>query len=157
MHSAIFLDENHRVLRKAILWNDTRTTKQCRQIEELVGKEDLHQEACNPALEGFTAPKVFWVRENEPSIYAKTRWIILPKDYIRYRITGQIQMEISDAAGTLFLNIVKQKWSDLILERLDIDPNLLPPLVNSSEVAGYTTLEFEQLTNIRRHCSRWRC
>ncbi|NLY10532.1 MAG: xylulokinase [Firmicutes bacterium] len=148
MHSAIFLDENHRVLRKAILWNDTRTTKQCRQIEELVGKEDLHQEACNPALEGFTAPKVFWVRENEPNIYAKTRWIILPKDYIRYRITGQIQMEISDAAGTLFLNIVKQKWSDLILERLDIDPNLLPPLVNSSEVAGYTTLEFEQLTNI---------
>ena len=136
MHSSVFLDNTGSVIRPAILWNDSRTTKQCQEIEQLVGKELLLEEACNPALEGFTAPKVLWLRENEPENFERVRWLVLPKDYIRYRLTGEIQMEISDAAGTLFLNVREGRWSKVIMEKLDLPMEILPPLVKSSQIVG---------------------
>ena len=89
MHGLVLLDEAGGVLRPAILWNDVRTTEQCREIESVVGRETLFQETCNPALEGFTAPKVLWVRRHEPEIYERARHILLPKDYVRYRLDGR--------------------------------------------------------------------
>lgn len=148
MHSSVFLDKHKHVIRPAILWNDTRTTKQCREIESLVGSELLHEEACNPALEGFTAPKVLWLRENEPENYAKLRHLVLPKDYIRYRLTGDLTMELSDAAGTLFLNVRKAQWSTPILEKLDIPREILPDLIGSAEIGGTITAEISYVTGI---------
>ena len=148
MHSSVFLDKEGNVIRPAILWNDSRTTKQCYEIESLVGKELLLQEACNPALEGFTAPKVLWLREHEPENFAKLRWLVLVKDYIRYRLTGELKMELSDAAGTLLLNVKEQRWSDVIMKKLALPMEILPELVGSSEVAGYITPEAAELTGL---------
>lgn len=139
MHSAVFLDNNGQVIRPAILWNDSRTTAQCRRIEELVGKERLLEEACNPALEGFTAPKVLWLRENEPENYHKLHKLVLVKDYIRYRLTGELKMEVSDAAGTLLFNVRQGCWSQTITKALDIREEILPPIMNSAEVGGHIT------------------
>ena len=148
MHSSIFLDSNGKVIRPAILWNDNRTTKQCHKIESLVGRDLLLKEACNPALEGFTAPKVLWLRDNEPENFAKVRWLLLVKDYIRYRLTGEINMELSDAAGTLFLNVKKRQWSDVIMKKLDLPLEILPDLVDSTEIAGKVTKEAAKLTGL---------
>lgn len=148
MHSSIFLDKNGDVIRPAILWNDSRTTKQCREIESLVGKDNLLKETCNPALEGFTAPKVLWLREHEPDNFAKVRWLVLVKDYIRYRLTGEIKMEISDAAGTLLLNVKERKWSQFVMDRLDLSMEMLPELVNSTEIAGTITPAAAELTGL---------
>ncbi|GJM69058.1 hypothetical protein HMSSN036_12740 [Paenibacillus macerans] len=113
MHGLVLLDEQNNVLRNAILWNDTRTTKQCREIEAKLG-DRLLEITRNAALEGFTLPKVLWVQEHEPELFAKAARFVLPKDYLRYRMTGKVQMEISDAAGTLMLNVPEGKWSDEI-------------------------------------------
>src|SRR5690606_41933 len=129
MHGLVLLDENNRVLRNAILWNDTRTTRECREIYEKVGKERLLQITKNPALEGFTLPKILWVKKNEPEIYRKAKTFVLPKDYVRYRLTGKLHMEYSDAAGTLLLDINKKEWSKEICRLLDIDDGLCPPLL----------------------------
>ncbi len=148
MHSSVFLDSNAQVIRPAILWNDSRTTKQCRDMEALVGRDLLMSEACNPALEGFTAPKILWLRENEPENFEKLRWLVLPKDYIRYRLTSEIKMEISDAAGTLLLNVKERTWSRRIVDKLDLSMEILPPLVNSSQIAGEITAEVAELTGL---------
>jgi len=148
MHSSVFLDANGDVIRPAILWNDSRTTKQCQEIEHLVGKDLLLEEACNPALAGFTAPKVLWLRENEPENFAKVRWLILVKDYIRYRLTGEIKMELSDAAGTLLLNVKQGRWSKVIMEKLGLPMEMLPELVGSSEIAGRITPEAAEATGL---------
>ena len=148
MHSSVFLDDNGKVIRPAILWNDNRTTEQCRKIESLVGKELLLEEACNPALEGFTAPKVLWLKEKEPDNFAKVRWLLLIKDYIRYRLTGEINMELSDAAGTLLLNVKKQQWSDVIMKRLDLPMEILPELVGSADIVGSITKSVADLTGL---------
>lgn len=142
MHGLVLLDENNEVLRPAILWNDTRTTAECRKIVETVGQERLLQITKNPALEGFTLPKILWVKEYEPEIFSKAQSFVLPKDYLRYRMTGELQMEYSDAAGTLLLDISKKQWSTEICERLDIDLNICPPLVDSHAEVGTVTAEF---------------
>lgn len=148
MHSSVFLDSEGQVIRPAILWNDSRTTRQCREIESLVGKELLLEEASNPALEGFTAPKVLWLKENEPDNFKKLRWLLLVKDYIRYRLTGEINMELSDAAGTLLLNVKDRKWSDVIMNKLNLPMEILPDLVDSTTVCGYVKPEVAQLTGL---------
>lgn len=148
MHSSVFLDADRKVIRPAILWNDTRTAAQCREMEERVGSEQLRQIACNPALDGFTAPKVLWLRSNEPENYARLRHLVLPKDYIRYLLTGELKMEISDAAGTLLLDVRQGHWSQEICEALDLDMSILPPLVQSSEVAGFITDEIAAKTGL---------
>lgn len=135
MHGLVLLDANHRPLRNAILWNDTRTTKQCRQIEAALG-DQLLEIARNPALEGFTLPKLLWVKEHEPELYAKAKVFLLPKDYVRYRLTGEIAMDISDAAGTLLLDVRAKRWSETICRFTGVDLQLCPPLLESCGFAG---------------------
>ncbi|MCS7166390.1 MAG: xylulokinase [Gemmatales bacterium] len=140
MHGSVFLDGQGNVLRRAILWNDQRTAEQCEQIEHAVGgRERLIQLVSNPAFTGFTAPKILWVRQHEPHIYERTRKILLPKDYIRYRLTGEFVTEVSDASGTLLLDVAGRRWCRAILEKLQIDEELLPRCVESQEITGYLT------------------
>ncbi|WP_428937489.1 xylulokinase [Fontivita pretiosa] len=137
MHGSVFLGEGEKPLRPALLWNDQRTAEQCAQIEAKAGgREALIELVANPALTGFTAPKILWVRQHEPKIYEKTRHILLPKDYIRYRMTGEYATEVSDASGTLLLDVVNRTWSDRLLTLLDIDKSLLPRLHESPEITG---------------------
>lgn len=150
MHGLVMLDKDGNVLRRSILWCDARTGKQCDEITRRVGKNRLIEINANPALPGFTAPKILWVREHEKEIYDKCATILLPKDYVRYRLTGKLAMEISDASGTNLLDIKKRQWSDEILKALDIDPALLPPIIESSEVAGYINDETSRLTGLEQ-------
>src|SRR5690606_8977901 len=121
--------------RNAILWNDTRTTKQCRDIEAALGA-DLLAITRNPALEGFTLPKLLWVKEHEPELFERADVFVLPKDYVRYRLTGGIAMDLSDAAGTLLLDVRAKKWSEEVCRRVGIDASLCPPLVESGAFVG---------------------
>jgi xylulokinase len=137
MHGSVFLGDGLKALRPALLWNDQRTAEQCQQIESKAGgREALIELVANPALTGFTAPKILWVREHEPKVYDRTRHILLPKDYIRYRMTGDYATEVSDASGTLLLDVVNRTWSDRLLGLLEIDRALLPRLHESPEVTG---------------------
>lgn len=148
MHGLVLLDGKNEVLRHAILWNDTRTTEQCEQIYDVVGEERLLAITKNPALEGFTLPKILWVKEHEPELYSQAKTFLLPKDYLRYKLTGKLQMEYSDAAGTLLLNIREKEWSTEICEILEIDSSICPPLVNSDEEVGMITADFAAATGL---------
>ena len=148
MHGLVMLDNKGKVLRNAILWCDSRTADQCAEIEKLVGKKRLVEINANPALTGFTAPKILWVREHEREIYDKCSVILLPKDYVRYKLTGKLAMEVSDASGTNLLDIRKRQWSDEILHALDIDRNLLPDIIESTDIAGRITPEASALTGL---------
>ena len=139
MHGSVFLDDSDAVLRPAILWNDQRTAEECAEITDKVGRERLLALACNPALTGFTAPKILWVRKHEPEVYDKARKILLPKDYVRLRMTGEYATEVSDASGTLLLDVGKRTWSGEILSALEIDSGLLPAVHESPEVSGRVT------------------
>ncbi|MFP4201380.1 MAG: xylulokinase [Candidatus Acetothermia bacterium] len=136
MHGSVFLDDEGEVIRNPILWNDTRTTEQCREIEEKIGEERLLELVGNPALEGFTAPKVLWLRENEPENYEKLDTLLLPKDYIVYRLTGQRVTEKSDAAGTILYDVENQEWSKEACKALGIDRDILPEVLDSVDVVG---------------------
>src|SRR5437868_4229081 len=126
MHGSVFLGDGTKALRPALLWNDQRTAAECEEIESLAGgRTKLIELVANPALTGFTAPKILWVRKHEPQIYEKTRHILLPKDYIRFRMTGDYATEVSDASGTLLLDVVNRRWSDKLLRILQIDRALL--------------------------------
>jgi len=140
MHGSVFLDKNHKVIRPAVLWNDQRTADECDEIESLAGgrKKLIHMVA-NPALTGFTAPKILWLRNHEPRNYARTVQVLLPKDYVRYRLTGEFATEVSDASGTLLLDVKLRRWSKPLLDILDIDPSLLPQVYESEEVSGRLT------------------
>jgi xylulokinase len=148
MHGLVLLDQNHQVLRNAILWNDTRTTEQCQQIYDVVGRERLLGITKNPALEGFTLPKILWVKEYEPKNFEQAKVFMLPKDYLRYRITGNIHMEYSDAAGTLMLNVAKREWSTEILDLFGLSPELCPPLVESHACVGTISTDFSKSTGL---------
>src|SRR5213076_1269149 len=138
MHGSVFIADGPKALRPALLWNDQRTAEQCAEIESKAGgRAALIELVANPALTGFTAPKILWVRENEPKVYEKTRHILLPKDYIRYRMTGDYATEVSDASGTLLLDVARRKWSDKLLSLLQIDGALLPRMHESPDVTGY--------------------
>ncbi|MEQ2528366.1 xylulokinase [Bacillaceae bacterium CLA-AA-H227] len=148
MHGLVLLDQNNEVLRHAILWNDVRTTKQCEAIYNLVGKETLLEITKNPALEGFTLPKLLWVKEHEPQIYDKAKTLLLPKDYLRFRLTGKLHSEYSDAAGTLLLNVGKKEWSREICEAVGVEFSLCPPLVESHAYVGTILPEIAQQTRL---------
>lgn len=148
MHGLVLLDEDNNVLRNAILWNDTRTTEQCRQIYDVVGKEKLLHITKNPALEGFTLPKILWVQSNEPEIFEKIATFVLPKDYVRYKLTGKLQMEYSDAAGTLLFDINNNSWSEEICKLFNIDSSICPPLVAPYEEVGNITTEIAKQTGL---------
>src|SRR2546430_2503363 len=137
MHGSVFLADGEKPLRPALLWNDQRTAEQCAEIESKAGgRERLIELVANPALTGFTAPKILWVRQHEPKVYAKTKHILLPKDYIRYRMTGEYATEVSDASGTLLLDVAKRRWSDELLGLLRIDKSLLPRLHEPPEITA---------------------
>ncbi|WP_251549803.1 xylulokinase [Neobacillus muris] len=148
MHGLVLLDEGNNVLRNAILWNDTRTTNQCQEIYDAVGKKRLLDVTKNPALEGFTLPKILWVKEQEPDIFERAHVFMLPKDYLRYRMTGNIHMEYSDAAGTLMLNVAKREWSEEILKVFGISADFCPPLIESHACVGTITAEFARTTGL---------
>ena len=139
MHSSVFLDRSGAVIRPALLWNDVRTTEQCREMTTALGLNGLRRTVGNLALEGFTAPKLLWLRENEPASYDRIRTLLLAKDYIRYKLTGEFATEPSDAAGTLLFDVHRRRWSDEVLSTLDIPPDLLPTVVGSTEVSGAVT------------------
>jgi xylulokinase len=137
MHGSVFLGDGTAALRPALLWNDQRTAEQCRTIEAKAGgREALIELVANPALTGFTAPKILWVRENEPKTYAKVKHILLPKDYIRFRMTGEYATEVSDASGMLLLDVKNRVWSDKLLSLLEIDKAVLGKLHESPDVTG---------------------
>ena len=137
MHGSVFLGNGTKPLRPALLWNDQRTAQECAEIEAKAGgRSKLIDLVANPALTGFTAPKILWVRKHEPRNYARTKKILLPKDYIRYCMTGDYATEVSDASGTLLLDVVNRKWSGKLLSLLQIDPDLMPRLYESPEVTG---------------------
>ena len=149
MHGLVMLDQSGAVLRPAMLWNDGRTQKQCDEITRVVGLETLISETANPALTGFTAPKILWVRENEPEIYAATRMMLLPKDYVRFQLTGEFATEVSDASGTLLLNVARRRWSSVVCEKLNIDIHLLPRVYESIEVSGQISPRAAQQTGLK--------
>jgi xylulokinase len=140
MHGSVFLDKAGRVLRRAILWNDQRTGAECDEITKAAGgRPRLIQLVANPALTGFTAPKILWVRKHEPKVYDRAARILLPKDYVRYRLTGEFATEVSDASGTLLLDVKARQWSKELLAALQIDEALLPAVYESPEVSGRLT------------------
>jgi len=147
MHGLVLIDEAGTPLRPAILWNDVRTTKQCQNITETMGTE-LADNLKNKALEGFTLPKILWVQENEPEIFAKATTFLLPKDYLRYRLTGVIDMDYSDAAGTLMLDFPTNTWSNSVCEKFNIDPSICPPLIRSIDLSGTLLPEMAEATGL---------
>ena len=137
MHGSVFLDKNGAVVRRALLWNDQRTQPECEEIVRRVGGlPKLLKLVANPAFTGFTAPKILWLRNHEKRNFDKTAKVLLPKDYIRYRLTGEYASEVSDASGTLLLDVARRSWSKTMLSRLDLDASLLPPVFESPVVSG---------------------
>src|SRR5439155_1996042 len=142
MHGAVLLNATGNVLRPCILWNDQRSAPQCDEITRRAGgRERLLELVANPALAGFTAPKLLWVRENEPDVWERVVTVLLPKDYLVYRLTGERGTEVSDAAGTLLLDVRRRVWSDEMLALLDLPRSLVPVCRESSDVAGRVTAE----------------
>lgn len=138
MHGSVFLDAEDRVVRPAILWNDQRTSQECEDMDASIGAERLRRITCNPPLTGFQAPKILWLRRHEPEAFAKVRSVLLPKDYIRFKLTGVKATEVSDASGVGLLDVPNRKWSQEMLSELHLDPALLPPVHESEEVSART-------------------
>jgi xylulokinase len=136
MHGLVVLGADGGVLRPAILWNDQRTQAQCDEIERRVGLERLIALTGNRALTGFTAPKLLWLREHEHDLYQRIRHILLPKDYVRFRLTGERAIDVADASGTLLFDVAGRRWSDEVCDALEIPLRWLPPVFESTEIAG---------------------
>lgn len=149
MHGLVLLDGDGNVLRPSIIWCDQRTAKECREITERVGVERLIEITANPALTGFTASKILWVKNNEPEIYEKCRKILLPKDYIRFKLTGEFATEVSDASGMQLLDIVKRNWSDEVLSKLEISSDLLAPVYESVVISANVSKKAAELTGLK--------
>ncbi len=139
MHGLVMLDENNDVIRPSIIWCDQRTAAECEEIEKAVGHDKLIEITANPALTGFTASKIMWIKKHEPENYAKCKHILLPKDYVRFKLTGEYATDVSDASGMQLMDIKNRCWSDEILNILDIDKSLLAKMHESCEVSGYVT------------------
>lgn len=149
MHSSVFLDAHGDVIRPALLWCDGRTTAECREITERVGGESrLRDLACNPALEGFTLPKILWLRNHEPAAFTRLSTVLLAKDFIRYRLTRVLATEPSDASATLMYDTAHLRWSEEILDAVGLPRTLVPDVGGSAEILGRVTLEAAGLTNL---------
>ena len=149
MHGLVLMDNTGHVLRPAILWNDGRTQAQCDEIHATVGKEKFIQITGNVALTGFTAPKILWVKENEPDVYSRARHVLLPKDYIRYRLTGEYAMDKADGSGTVLFNLKQRNWSDELLEMLEIPRSWMPPTFEGPEFTGLVSAEAAGITGLK--------
>jgi xylulokinase len=149
MHGLVLLDEAGQVLRPAILWNDQRTAAECDEIRRRIGKERFIRVTGNDALTGFTAPKILWVQRHEPEVYARARHILLPKDFVRLRLTGDYALDKADGAGTILFDVAARDWSPEVLAALDIDPALLPPTHEGPVVTGTVSAAAAALTGLR--------
>jgi xylulokinase len=149
MHGSVLLDEAGEVIRPAILWNDQRTSAQCEEIRDRVGAARLISITGNDALTGFTAPKLLWVAENEPENWARAHTLLLPKDYVRFRLTGERAVDVADGSGTILFDLAARSWSAEVLAALDIDPGLCPPVFEGPEITGVVSAEAAHLTGLR--------
>jgi xylulokinase len=149
MHGTVLLDERDQVLRPALIWCDQRTEAQCRAITELVGAERLIELTLNPALTGFSLPKLMWVREHEPELWVRVRSILLPKDYVRLRLTGERATDVADASGTLLFDVTRRQWSSEMLAVVEINERWLPKVYESPEVTGRISAEGSAATGLR--------
>jgi xylulokinase len=153
MKGSVFLDKNGKVIRRAILWNYQRTVAECEEITKKAGGRDkLIEMVANPALTGFTAPKILWLRNNEPKNYDKLKKVLLPKDEIRRRLTGEYATEVSDASGMLLLDVARRSWSKNLLKKLDLDIELLGKVYESEDVTGTLTKEAADLLGLTTNC-----
>jgi xylulokinase len=141
MHGAVLLDADLRVVRPAIIWCDQRTDAECEWLNSAIGAKSLLSHTCNPALTNFTLTKLLWVRTHESGAWRRVRHVLLPKDYVRLRLSGTLAMDVTDASGTLMFDVARRKWSREILDGAQIDPTLLPPAFESADVCGYVSKE----------------
>jgi xylulokinase len=148
MHGAVLLDERDEVLRPAIIWCDQRSADQCRNLTSTIGRDKLIELTCNPALTGFTLPKLLWVRDHEPETWQRVRSVLLPKDYVRLKLTGDKATDVADASGTLLLNVAERRWSDEMLAAAEIDVQLLPRVYESQEVTGTVSTKAARETGL---------
>lgn len=153
MMGAVMLDKNGKVLRRAILWNDGRTTESCEHVRKIVGDELFMKYSCTPARPGLTAAKIQWVKDNEPDLYAQTAHIMLPKDYLRYRLTGEYATEVSDASATQLLDVPNRCWSDEIMAAMEIRESMLGKVYESQEITGYVRPETADAMGITSKCA----
>jgi xylulokinase len=149
MHGLVLLDDAGEVLRPSILWNDQRTQAECDEIRDRVGRDQLIGTTGNDALTGFTAPKLLWVRNHEPEVLDRVAHVLLPKDYVRYRLTGGFAADKADGSGTLLFDLATRDWSPAVLDALDIPEAWLPPTFEGTEVTGLVTAEAAQATGLR--------
>ena len=149
MHGAVLLDEQARVIRPALIWCDVRTGKQSREITAQIGAERLIRLTCNPALTNFTLTKLLWVRENQPENWQKVRSVMLPKDYVRLQMTGELATDVADASGTLMLDVAHRRWSKEVLDAVGISESLLPRLYESPDVCGEISAAGAAATGLR--------
>lgn len=150
MHGLVLLDGEGEVLRPAILWNDQRCGAECDEIRARISRAELVQITGNDALTGFTAPKILWVETHEPEIYRRTRHVLLPKDYIRYKLTGVLAMDKADGSGTMLFDLRNRTWSSQILNTLNISPDWLPPTFEGHETTGEVTREAAAQTGLNQ-------
>lgn len=148
MHGLVLLDERGEVIRPALIWCDQRSQRQVDFINSKLGAENVVRWTANPVLTGFTLPKLLWVRDNDPASFARVRHFLLPKDYLRYKLTGELATDVSDASGTSMLDVVKRKWSGEVMNGLGLDSSILPKLYESSEVTGRVSAEAAQATGL---------
>jgi len=149
MHGAVMLDEHDAVVRPALIWCDVRTEAQCRELTEKIGAERLIELTCNPALANFTVTKFLWVCENEPQNWKRVRSVMLPKDYVRFRMTGERAIDMADASGTLLLDVAHRRWSKEVLQAAGIDERLLPALYESPDVCGKISAAGAEATGLK--------
>ncbi|MFV2064616.1 MAG: xylulokinase [Chloroflexota bacterium] len=149
MHGLVLLDEAGEVVRPAILWNDQRTAAQCDQIRTIVGRERFIAITGNDALTGFTAPKLLWVREHEPAAWARARHMLLPKDYVRFRLTGEQAIDVADGAGTVLFDLSTRTWSSEVVDALGLDPAMLPRTVEGTDIVGLVSEDGAAATGLR--------
>ena len=149
MHGAVMLDAADQVVRPALIWCDVRTEKQCQDLTEKIGAARLIELTCNPALPNFTVTKFLWVQQNEPANWKRVRSVMLPKDYVRFRLTGDRAIDMADASGTLLLDVAHRRWSKEILEATEIDAALLPKLYESPDVCGQVSAAGAEATGLK--------
>jgi xylulokinase len=149
MHGAVLLGADDRVLRPAIIWCDQRTEAECRWLDDTIGSERLLDFTSNPALTNFTLTKLLWVRAHEPDVWRRLRHVLLPKDYIRFRLSGEHATDVADASGTLMLDVARRCWSQPLLDAAGIDPRLLPTVVESPAICARVSTEAAGLTGLR--------
>lgn len=150
MHGLVMLDKDFNVLRKSIIWCDQRTGKECEEITEIVGAEKVIEITANPVLTGFTASKIRWVMKNEPDVFEKCRYILLPKDYVRLMLTGELATEVSDASGMQLLDVPNRKWSKTMLDALNISEDMLGKVYESPEITGEITQKVADITGLKK-------